>query len=122
MMQKTITITVQPEYMKEHSHDGEYIFAYHICIRNIGDEAAQLLSRKWLITDADGHETKVQGDGVIGEQPVIQPQEEHCYSSFSILKTPVGCMQGSYGMQTASGVCFDAVIPVFTLAVEGVLH
>jgi len=117
-----IRVSVETEYMQEHSHEGNHVFAYHICIRNEGEQAAQLLSRKWLITDADGNESEVQGEGVIGEQPIIQPQAEHCYSSFSVLKTQVGCMQGSYFMQAEDGNLFEAIIPTFTLAVKGVLH
>ncbi|MDQ6990079.1 MAG: Co2+/Mg2+ efflux protein ApaG [Mariprofundaceae bacterium] len=121
-MENKIEVVVKAEYMDEHSKGDEYVFTYHISIRNQGTKAAQLLSRKWLITDADGNITEVQGDGVIGEQPIIQPQGEHQYSSFSVLKTPVGCMQGSYLMQAENGDLFEAEIPTFTLAVKGVLH
>ena len=121
-MKNHIEITVETEYQAEQSRDGEYVFAYHICIQNKGEQAAQLLSRKWLITDADGNVTEVQGDGVIGQQPVIAPQQEHRYSSYSVLKTKVGCMQGSYQMRTEDGVEFEAEIPMFTLAVSGVLN
>ncbi|HID37587.1 MAG TPA: Co2+/Mg2+ efflux protein ApaG, partial [Ghiorsea sp.] len=111
-------IIVETEYLEEQSRMGEYVFTYHICIRNVGEQAAQLLTRKWLITDADGNKTEVQGAGVIGEQPVIQPQEEHKYSSFTVFKTPVGCMQGSYEMKAADGTMFFAQVPMFTLAVR----
>jgi len=121
-MENNIEITVETEYQVEQSREGEYVFVYHICIRNNGEQAAQLLSRKWLITDADGNITEVQGDGVIGQQPVIQPQQEHRYSSYSVLKTKVGCMQGSYQMCTEDGVQFEAEIPMFTLAVSGILN
>lgn len=121
-MKNRIEITVETEYQAEQSRDGEYVFSYHVCIQNKGEHAAQLLSRKWLITDADGNITEVQGDGVIGQQPVIEPQQEYRYSSFSVLKTKVGCMQGSYQMRTEDGVEFKAKIPMFTLAVAGVLN
>ncbi len=117
-----IRVSVTTEYLEEPSRPDEYVFAYHICIRNHGEQAAQLLSRKWLITDADGNRIEVQGDGVVGEQPVIPPRGEHCYSSFSVLKTPVGCMQGSYQMKAEDGTLFEADIPMFTLAVRRLLQ
>ncbi len=121
-MKNLIEVTVETEYQADQSREGEYVFVYHICIQNKGEQAAQLLSRKWLITDADGNVTEVQGDGVIGEQPVIEPQQEHRYSSYSVLKTEVGCMQGSYQMRGEDGVFFEADIPMFTLAVAGILN
>ncbi len=121
-MKHHIEVTVETEYQAEQSRQGEYVFVYHICIANKGEQAAQLLSRKWLITDADGNVTEVQGDGVIGEQPVIAPQSEHRYSSFTVLRTPVGCMQGSYQMQADDGSFFEADIPMFTLAVPRLLQ
>ncbi|MDX8388040.1 MAG: Co2+/Mg2+ efflux protein ApaG [Ghiorsea sp.] len=121
-MKNHIVVSAEPEYREHESDDHNYVFAYHICIRNSGEQAAQLISRKWLITDANGEKTEVQGEGVLGEQPTIQPQQEHCYSSFSVLKTEVGCMQGSYLMKSKDGELFSVDIPVFTLAVSGVLH
>jgi len=117
-MKNEIIVSVETEYLEEQSRAGEYVFTYHICIRNEGEQAAQLLSRKWLITDADGSKTEVQGAGVIGEQPLIQPQAEHKYSSFTVLKTPVGCMQGSYQMKADDGTLFEADVPMFTLAMR----
>ena len=121
-MKNETVVSVEVEYLEAQSRPGEYVFTYHICIRNVGEQAAQLLSRKWLITDADGHKTEVQGSGVIGEQPVIQPQAEHRYSSFTVLKTPVGCMQGSYQMQADDGSLFEADVPMFTLAVRHLIQ
>ncbi len=121
-MKNDIQVDVEVEYLEAQSRDSEYVFAYHIRIRNEGEQAVQLLTRKWLITDADGNKTEVQGAGVIGEQPVIQPQGEHQYSSFSVLKTPVGCMQGSYQMKADDGSLFEADIPMFTLAVRKLLQ
>jgi len=117
-------VLVQPEYMDEHSapEAAQYVFAYHIKIRNIGSKKAQLMRRSWLITDANGKVETVDGDGVVGEQPTISPNEEHAYSSFCILDTPLGCMQGSYQMLGEDGERFEADIPVFTLAKAGVLH
>jgi len=121
-MFQTIEIAVETDFLLQHSQDFHYVFAYHICILNLGDSPVQLLSRKWLITDANGDKTEVQGDGVIGEQPVIAGKSEHRYSSFSVLKTPVGCMQGSYTMKDEAGNLFDAIIPTFTLAKSGMLN
>ena len=117
-------ITVRPEYMAEHSapETEQYVFAYHISIRNIGHKTATLMQRHWIITDANAKVEEVRGDGVIGEQPGIEPGCEHCYSSFCVLDTPLGCMQGSYAMMGEDGEAFEASIPAFTLAKAGILH
>jgi len=117
-------IIVEPEYMDAHSlpDAAQYVFAYHITIRNIGNKSARLMQRYWLITDANEKVEEVRGDGVVGEQPTIQPGESHSYSSFCVLDTPLGCMQGSYQMLGEDGERFDADIPVFTLAKDRVLH
>jgi len=117
-------VTVLPEYMDEHSapDTSQYVFAYHITIRNIGSKGARLMQRHWVITDANAKVEEIQGDGVVGEQPMIKPGKEHAYSSFCVLDTPLGCMQGSYQMLGEDGQRFNADIPVFTLAKEGVLH
>ncbi|MEE4186208.1 MAG: Co2+/Mg2+ efflux protein ApaG [Gammaproteobacteria bacterium] len=111
-------------YLAEQSQpdDRRFVFAYTINIYNAGDATAQLLTRHWLITDADGRVQEVHGDGVIGEQPHIKPGETHTYSSGAVLETPVGTMEGRYGMVSADGVQFDTPIPVFSLAVPGVLN
>ena len=98
------------------------MFIYHISIRNDGTIPAQLISRHWLITDANGQVQEVEGEGVIGEQPVIPPGGEHRYNSFCVLETPVGCMEGSYQLIAEDGTAFEAPIPAFTLAVPGALH
>lgn len=121
-MNQVIDISVKTDFLPQHSQDMHFVFAYHICIRNVGEELVQLLSRKWLITDANGDKTEVQGEGVIGQQPVIAGKSTHQYSSFCVLKTPVGCMQGSYTMRNASGEMFEVVIPTFTLAMDGLLN
>ena len=102
--------------------DRRFVFSYTITIHNRGAQATQLMTRHWLITDADGKKQEVHGDGVIGEQPVIQPGEKHTYSSGAVIETPVGTMEGRYGMLTADGSEFNATIPVFRLAVPGVLN
>lgn len=119
-----IDVDVQTEYAAEHSdaRQNRYVFIYHVCIKNNGSQAAQLISRHWHITDADGKIEEVRGDGVIGEQPLIEPGEEHCYSSFCVLETAVGCMQGSYQMLCADGDSFDAQVLPFTLAVPRSLN
>jgi ApaG protein len=121
---ETIKIDVESIYLPYQSDPKErrFVFAYTITIRNNGTNPAQLLTRKWLITDADGKVQEVRGDGVVGEQPCILPGNEHCYSSGAVLETPVGTMEGSYGMLTNEGTHFDASIPLFRLAVPGILH
>jgi len=119
-----IHVETQTAYVAEQSSPDEhrYVFAYTISIQNKGTRTAQLLTRHWLITDSDGHVQEVHGDGVVGEQPSIEPGEAHCYSSGAVLETPVGTMEGRYGMRDASGELFDAPIPVFRLSVPGVLN
>ena len=91
-------------------------------ISNVGDETAQLISREWIITNADGEVERVKGPGVVGEQPVLPPGASFDYTSFCELKTPVGSMHGSYQMVTANGDRFDAVIAPFTLAIPHALN
>jgi ApaG protein len=119
-----ISIEVATDYVREQSEPdvGRYVFAYTITLANRGDKAARLLSRHWVITDANGKVQEVSGDGVVGEQPRLNPGETFRYSSGAVLETPVGAMQGSYRMQADNGSSFDAPIPPFTLAVPGVLH
>ena len=123
-LDESIRINTQATYLEAQSDPGarRYVFAYTINIYNAGDAPAQLLTRHWLITDADGRIQEVHGDGVIGEQPNILPGESHTYSSGAIIETPVGTMEGRYGMINAAGTRFDAAIPVFRLAVPGVLN
>ena len=120
----SIEIETHVVYLPHQSEPGErrFAFAYTISIHNRGNEAAKLLTRHWLITDAEGHVQEVHGDGVIGEQPEIQPGMSHKYSSGAVLETPVGTMEGRYGMVTGAGTRFDAPIPIFRLAVPGVLN
>lgn len=119
-----IDIKVKTTYLADRSNpiEEQYVFAYTITIRNVGSEAAKLLKRHWIITDAEGHVEEVHGDGVIGEQPNLKPGETFEYTSGAVLSTPVGCMQGSYSMLAESGEPFDAEIPVFSLAVPNILH
>jgi ApaG protein len=119
-----IRIRVATNYVDEQSEpdSDRYVFAYTITISNDGDVVATLMSRHWVITDANGKVQEVSGDGVVGEQPKLNPGEEFRYSSGAVLETPVGAMQGMYRMQTADGSNFDAPIAPFTLAVPGMLH
>jgi ApaG protein len=101
---------------------GRYVFAYTINIRNTGTVAAQLVSRHWIITDADNKVQEVKGEGVVGEQPLLRPDESFEYTSGAAIATPVGTMRGSYRMVAEDGVEFDAPIPEFTLSMPRVLH
>jgi len=125
-MQKNceISINVATDYVDDQSdpNSDRYVFAYTITIANQGEVAARLLSRHWVITDGNGKVQEVSGDGVVGEQPHLNPGEQFRYSSGAVLETPVGSMQGRYRMKTDSGLDFDAPIPAFTLAVPGLLH
>ena len=102
--------------------DAQYLFEYHVRISNVGSETAQLISREWIITNADGEVERVKGPGVVGEKPVLTPGTSFEYRSFCPLKTSVGSMQGSYQMVTPDGTRFDAAISAFTLAVPRSLH
>jgi ApaG protein len=119
-----IRIEVQSLYMPERSspREAQYLFEYHVRISNVGSETAQLISREWVITNADGEVERVKGPGVVGEQPVLSPGASFEYRSFCPLKTSVGSMQGSYQMVTAKGDRFDAAIAPFTLAIPNALN
>lgn len=119
-----IGIRVATNYIDEQSEpdSGRYVFAYTITISNNGTVAAKLMSRHWVITDANGKIQEVSGDGVVGEQPHLAPGEQFEYSSGAVLETPVGAMQGLYRMVADDGASFDAPIAPFTLAVPGLLH
>jgi ApaG protein len=120
----SIQIQVATDYMDDQSEPdaGRYVFAYTITISNQGDVAAKLLSRHWVITDANGKVQEVSGDGVVGEQPYLNPGERFRYSSGAVIETPVGAMQGRYRMKSEHGDSFYAPIEPFTLAVPGLLH
>ena len=119
-----IRVHVRSEFVPERSsaRDSSYLFQYHVRISNVGSETAQLISREWIITNAEGEVERVKGPGVVGEQPVLHPGESFEYTSYCPLKTAVGSMQGSYQMVTADGERFDAAISPFTLAVPNALN
>ncbi len=112
-----IRISVRPQFMHEHSSPERqrYVFTYTIRIENVGKRTVQLISRRWLISDSIGEEYEVVGDGVVGEQPVLQPGEYHEYQSYCNLKSPKGAMEGSYHFVMRDGEPFDAQIPRFIL-------
>jgi len=122
--QNRIQVDVETAYVESQSDPAEdhYVFAYTINIRNTGNTAARLISRHWLITDANGDVQEVLGEGVVGQQPYLQPGEHFSYTSGTTLPTPVGTMQGSYQMRNEAGVHFDAPIAPFSLAIPGLLH
>lgn len=119
-----IAVSVQTAFIAEQSNIDEqrYVFSYTITISNIGTKAAQLISRHWIITDANQDVNEVKGLGVIGAQPLLQPNEQFEYTSGTVLSTPVGTMCGTYQMVAEDGTPFDAVIDPFTLAAPRVLH
>lgn len=120
-----IRILVQPRYVAEQSDPaaGQYLFAYHITIRNEGAQTVQLLSRHWVITNGEGKVDEVRGAGVVGYQPVLKPGEEFQYTSGCPLTTPVGTMHGAFTMQVQdSDERFNALIAPFTLAVPRALN
>jgi ApaG protein len=119
-----IRVQVRSTYLSDRSspREGQYLFQYHVRISNVGQETAQLVSREWVITNAEGEVERVKGPGVVGEQPVLAPGSSFEYSSFCPLKTNVGSMHGSYQMVTDKGEQFEAIIAPFTLAVPNALN
>jgi ApaG protein len=119
-----IGVTARTTYIPEQSDpdSGRYVFAYTITITNTGSVAAQLISRHWIITDANNKVQEVRGLGVIGEQPLLKADESFEYTSGAAIATPVGTMRGSYQMVAEDGLQFDAPIPEFTLSMPRVLH
>ncbi|WP_434573963.1 Co2+/Mg2+ efflux protein ApaG [Pseudomonas sp. Z3-6] len=119
-----VDVSVTTRYLAEQSqpeHD-RFAFAYSITVSNNGSLPARLLSRHWVITDGDGHVEEVRGEGVVGQQPLIDAGKSHNYSSGTVMTTKVGTMQGTYQMLAEDGTRFDAVIKPFRLAVPGALH
>ena len=112
-----IEVTVEPNFMPERSsaENRQYFWSYTIVITNTGAETVQLRTRHWIITDASGRKQEVRGEGVVGDQPMIDPGESYDYVSGCPLKTPAGSMQGSYGMIDFDGEPFDVAIPLFPL-------
>lgn len=119
-----IVVAATPYFIATQSSPKQdrYVFAYTISISNEGDVPAKLLSRYWLITDANGKIQEVRGEGVVGEQPYLRPGETFTYTSGAMIETPVGTMQGIYAMRSDDGDDFEATIPRFTLSIPRTLH
>jgi ApaG protein len=119
-----ITVSTRTTFIPDQSDavNGRYVFAYTITITNSGEVPAQLVSRHWIITDADAQVQEVRGAGVVGEQPYLLPRESFEYTSGTAIATPVGTMRGSYQMVAEDGTKFDVSIPEFTLSMPRVLH
>ena len=119
-----IEVGAATQYLAEQSDEAasRYVFAYTITLRNAGSVAAQLISRHWIITDAQGLVQEVRGLGVVGAQPRLEPGQSFEYTSGASIATPVGTMRGTYQMVAADGTRFEAQIPQFTLSVPRILH
>lgn len=118
------SVAVETMFLPEQSDEAEnrYVFSYTVTITNVGSVTAQLISRHWIITDANSEVQEVRGLGVVGVQPLLRPSESFQYTSGSVLTTPVGTMRGAYQMVGEDGTQFEAPIPVFTLSMPRVLH
>lgn len=114
---RTVSVSVEPHFLEKESDPerGRFFWAYHIRIENEGEDPVQLISRHWRITDALGRLQEVRGEGVVGEQPLLQPGEHYEYTSGVPLETSSGFMGGSYQMISAHGDSFDVVVPTFSL-------
>jgi ApaG protein len=119
-----VRVRVECEHSPEHSSPAarRWFFVYTITIANEGDETVQLLTRHWVITDANDHVEEVHGPGVVGQQPVLAPGESFQYSSGCPLGTSFGVMEGTYQMVTADGEAFDVRIAPFTLTEPSTVH
>lgn len=122
--QPRVCVQVQSIYVETQSIPDEerFVFAYTVTIRNLGRSNVQLMGRYWLITNSNGRQTEVQGEGVIGEQPLILPGNEFQYTSGAVLETPLGTMEGHYEMVDHLGQPFRTAIPVFRLAIPALIH
>ena len=119
-----ITVVPKATYVEDQSDPSrnQYVFAYTITVTNTGNVPAQLISRHWIITDANNKVLEVKGLGVVGQQPLLKPGESFEYTSGTHLETAVGTMRGTYQMVAEDGRHFDAPIPLFTLSVPRILH
>ncbi|WP_371376239.1 Co2+/Mg2+ efflux protein ApaG [Thalassotalea aquiviva] len=119
-----VAITTKVQFVEEQSdqYQQRYVFSYRINIANKSNKTLQLLSRSWLITDGNGNKVSVEGEGVVGQQPIIPSGEVYEYSSGSILKTPIGTMEGYYTMKDLQGKEYRVEIPVFSLAIPHIVN
>ena len=117
-------VSVETVYLQDQSNpeDSQYAFAYTVTITNVGNVSAQLITRHWIIADANNHVQEVKGLGVVGAQPLLQPNQSFEYTSGTLLATPVGSMRGTYKIVAEDASFFDAVIEPFTLAVPKILN
>ena len=120
MYEKTtekITVRVEPAYLEDQSEpdEGRFVWAYRVTIKNDGIKTVQLRSRYWRITDAQGFVQEIEGEGVVGDQPVLQPGQSYEYTSGAPLPTPSGFMVGTYRMEDSDGTLFTVAIPAFSL-------
>ena len=121
---QAIDINVDVRFLKQESDPAKqsYAFAYTIMIQNNSGDWCKLLNRHWVITDADGKTEEVQGEGVVGEQPELNPGQGFRYSSYAVIATPVGSMHGIYEFQTKGGARFEVPIPAFSLSPAELVH
>ena len=119
-----VEVSVRTEYLENQSlpSEGKYFFSYTVTIKNVGKIPAKLISRHWVITDANERMEEVRGLGVVGEQPRLKTNESFEYTSGTIINTPVGTMYGTYQMVADNGYEFDAEIPMFSLNLPKVLN
>jgi ApaG protein len=118
------TVSVKTQYLEDQSDPARanYVFAYTITIKNTGKVAAQLISRHWIIVDANNHAEEVRGLGVVGHQPLLRPGEQFEYTSGAAIRTPHGSMSGEYFCVAEDGEQFEVKIPEFTLTLPRTLH
>jgi ApaG protein len=124
-MQARLEISTSTQFIgKQQNADQEsvFVFSYTVTIKNVGQQKATLKNRYWLITNGDGEKVEVEGSGVVGEQPLIQPDASFEYTSASMLKTQVGTMEGYYEFELENGELYKEPIPVFTLAIPNSVH
>ena len=119
-----IKCQVHTKYIEEQSQPDKsrYVFAYIITIKNLSKTTVQLMTRRWLITDSNGKQLTIEGDGVVGQQPIIEPNDEYTYTSGTVIETPVGVMQGHYVMADQDGNDFFAEVDPFRLAIPNILN
>jgi ApaG protein len=124
MVAYQMTVTVRTQYLEDQSDPdrSHYVFAYAVTIKNSGNVASQVISRHWVITDANNHVQEVRGLGVVGHQPLLQPGEQFEYTSGTTLATPQGTMHGSYFCVAEDGEQFESPIPEFVLSLPRTLH
>ena len=119
-----VLVVAKPQYIEAQSspEQNRFVFAYTITITNVGSVPARLLTRHWLITDGNGKVQEVNGEGVVGEHPHLNPGDSFRYTSAAMIETQVGVMQGKYKMQSDTGENFNALVPKFTLSIPRTLH